>query len=156
MRGGRGGGGSAPFWGPISTNILSILTFSRGKNNFDQSCSLWCQKLKKNRLWIVTLVGGGVQNQKCDKCHTFFFSTLMAPLKAFSCLCLFTVITPQISLKMANGANGKPGAPAVEPAGEERDWDSGCVTHQHQLTKGRAAPVRRWRGIRNVTLSPAL
>ena len=54
----RGGVSQHPSEDQFRQNILSILTFSRGKYNFDQSCSLWCQKLKKNRLWIVTLVGG--------------------------------------------------------------------------------------------------
>ena len=74
MRGGRGGGAQHPSEGQFWEIILSILTFSRGKNDFDQSCSLWCQKLKKNRLWIVTLVGGeGVKTKSVTNVTLFFF-----------------------------------------------------------------------------------
>ena len=45
--GGGGGWPQPPSEDQFCENFLSILTFSRGKNNFDQSCSLWCQKLKK-------------------------------------------------------------------------------------------------------------
>ena len=72
----RGGGAQYPSEGQFWEIILSILTFSRGKNDFDQSCSLWCQKLKKNRLWIVTLVGGGVKTKSVTNVTLFFFFLL--------------------------------------------------------------------------------
>ena len=69
-----GGGPQSPSEDQFWENFLSILTFSRGKNDFDQSCSLWCQKLKKNRLWIVTLVGGeGVKTKSVTFVTLFFF-----------------------------------------------------------------------------------
>ena len=70
--GGGGGWPQPPSEDQFCENFLSILTFSRGKNNFDQSCSLWCQKLKKIGCKLSHSWGGG-SNPKCDNYHTFFF-----------------------------------------------------------------------------------
>ena len=52
-------GGSPHHLSKNCENFLSILRFSRGKKYFFQSCSKWCQKLKKNRLYFSIPAGGG-------------------------------------------------------------------------------------------------
>ena len=63
-------GGSPHHLSKNCENFLSILRFSRGKKYFFQSCSKWCQKLKKNRLYFSI--------------QFFFFLDCTLPLCSFS------------------------------------------------------------------------
>ena len=75
VRGVRGGS-SEWSWGNF---VKSFLTFSRGKNEFFQSCSEWCQKLKKNRLYFSAFGGGGIKNPKCRIFVIFFIFLTLYP-----------------------------------------------------------------------------
>ena len=73
VRGVRGGP-QPPSEDQFCENILSFLTFSRGKNEFFQSCSEWCQKLKNNRLYFSAFGGGDQKPQMQNFRHFFCFS----------------------------------------------------------------------------------
>ena len=91
VRGVRGGP-QPPSEDQFCENILSFFTFSRGKNEFFQSCSEWCQKLKKNRLYFSAFGGGGIKNPKCRIFVIFFiFLTLYPSLTSPSGVKHFTV-----------------------------------------------------------------
>ena len=76
--GGQGGSWVGP---QLHSEDQFCLTFSRGKNEFFQSCSEWCQKLKNNRLYFSAFGGGGIKNPKCRIFVIFFaFLTLYPSL----------------------------------------------------------------------------